>query len=78
MLVAGRGDIVAARLTRTEGRDASVAFSRPYRTVDEVVKRWSPRFYELLRTTTAEENARLAQAGTLVLQIQGRVLRITD
>jgi len=37
MLVAGRGDLVAARLTRTAGRDASVAFSRPYHTVDEVV-----------------------------------------
>jgi len=46
--------------------------------VQETVQRWSPRFFELLRSTTTEENARLAQAGTLVLQIQGRVLRITD
>ena len=46
--------------------------------VEETVKRWSQRFYELLRNTTQEENARLAQAGTLVLEIQGRVLRITD
>ncbi len=37
MLVAGRGDLVAARLTRTGRRDSSVAFSRPYRSVDEVV-----------------------------------------
>jgi len=46
--------------------------------VEETVTRWSPRFYELLRTTTQEENARLAQAGTLVLEIQGRVLRVVD
>lgn len=37
MLLAGHGDLIAARLTRTEGRDTSVAFSRSYRTVDEVV-----------------------------------------
>lgn len=37
MLVAGRGDLIAARLTRTPERETSVAFSRPYRTVDEVV-----------------------------------------
>ena len=46
--------------------------------VDETVRRWSPRFFELLKTTTSEENARLAQAGALVLEIQGRVLRIVD
>ena len=46
--------------------------------VDETVTRWSPRFYEILRTTNADENARLAQAGTLVLNVQGRVLRILD
>lgn len=46
--------------------------------VHETVQRWSPRFYALIRTTTTEENARLAQAGTLVLEIQGRVLRIVD
>ncbi len=37
MLLSGRGDMVAARLTRTEGRDTAVEFSQPYRTVDEVV-----------------------------------------
>ena len=46
--------------------------------VSEEIRRWSPRFYELVRTTTAEENARLAQAGTLILEIQGRVVRIVD
>lgn len=44
----------------------------------ETVARWSPRFYELLRTTTPEENTRLAQEGDVVLEIQGRVLRIVD
>jgi membrane-bound lytic murein transglycosylase MltF len=37
MLVAGRGDLIAARLTVTPDRAAEVSFSRPYRTVDEVV-----------------------------------------
>ncbi len=49
MLLAGRGDMVAARLTRTEGRDTSLEFSRPYRTVDEVVvqRRGGPRLEHL-------------------------------
>ena len=55
--------------------DATVA---DMQRVQETVQRWTPRFFELLRSTTAEENARLAQEGTLVLEIQGRVLRITD
>ena len=55
--------------------DAGVA---DLQNVHETVRRWTPRFYEILRGTTNEENARLAQAGTLVLEIQGRVLRITD
>jgi Ca-activated chloride channel homolog len=46
--------------------------------VAETVTRWSDRFYELLRTTTPAENARLAQAGDLVLEVQGRVLRVVD
>ncbi|MFV1959161.1 MAG: VIT domain-containing protein [Planctomycetota bacterium] len=45
---------------------------------DETIVRWTPRFFEFLRKTTQEENARLAQAGTLVLEIQGRVVRIVD
>jgi hypothetical protein len=44
----------------------------------ETVTRWSERFFELLRTTTAEENARLSQEGPLVLEVQGRVLRVVD
>ncbi len=44
----------------------------------ETVARWSERFYELLRTTSAEENSRLSQTGDLVLEVQGRVLRIVD
>jgi Ca-activated chloride channel family protein len=46
--------------------------------VDETVARWSPRFFELLRTTNAEENSRLSQSGNLVLKVQGRVLRIVE
>ncbi len=45
---------------------------------DEVITRWSPRFFELLRSTTRVENARLAQAGPLLLQVQGRVIRVVD
>ena len=44
----------------------------------ETVERWSERFYALLATTTAEENARLSQDGDLLLEVQGRVLRIVD
>lgn len=44
----------------------------------EVVERWSPRFFDLLRTTTAAENTRLAQQGPLLLEVQGRVVRIVD
>ncbi len=46
--------------------------------VDETVSRWSPRFFEILRTTTPDENARLAQRGAVVLEVGGRVLRIVD
>ena len=46
--------------------------------VSETITRWSPRFFELLATTTLEENARLAQAGALVLEVQGRVVRIVE
>ena len=38
--------------------------------------RWSPTFFDLLKTTTPEENARLAQDGDLVLEIQGKVVRV--
>lgn len=44
----------------------------------ETVERWSERFFALLAGTTPDENARLAQAGDVVLEIQGRVLRIVD
>jgi Ca-activated chloride channel family protein len=44
--------------------------------VEETVERWSPRFFELLEQTSMEENARLAQDGTLVLAIQGRVIMV--
>ena len=46
--------------------------------VDETVSRWSPRFFEILKSTTAEENARLSQTGELVLRVQGRVLRVVE
>ncbi len=46
--------------------------------VQEVIARWTPRFYEILLTTKPEENARLAQEGTLVLAVQGRVVQIVD
>jgi Ca-activated chloride channel family protein len=38
--------------------------------------RWSPAFFDLLKTTTPDENARLAQEGDLVLEVQGRVVRV--
>jgi Ca-activated chloride channel family protein len=46
--------------------------------VDEEVVRWSPRFFEILQTTTQDENTRLSQSGTLLLEVQGRVLRVVD
>ena len=46
--------------------------------MDETIARWTPRFFEVLRTTTPEENTRLAQSGTLLLEVQGRILRIVD
>jgi hypothetical protein len=55
--------------------DASVADETK---VDETVVRWSSRFFDILKTTNGEENARLAQAGPLVLKVQGRVLRVVD
>lgn len=45
---------------------------------DEVVERWTPRFFELLKTTDGDERERLAQAGPLLLRLQGRVVRIVD
>lgn len=45
---------------------------------EETIARWSPRFFELLGTTTPEENARLSQAGSLVLEVQGRIVRIVE
>jgi len=44
----------------------------------EVITRWSERFYQLLRSTTALENIRLSQRGPLLLQIQGRIIRLVD
>jgi Ca-activated chloride channel family protein len=46
--------------------------------VDETVVRWTPRFFDLLATTTALENARLAQEGTVLLRLQGRNVLVTD
>ena len=46
--------------------------------VDERVTRWSPRFFELLQTTTADENTRLSQDGDVLLLIAGRNLLVTD
>jgi Ca-activated chloride channel family protein len=45
---------------------------------DEVVARWSPRFFELLATTTPDENARLAQDGDVLLRIGTRQVFVTD
>ena len=44
----------------------------------ETVRRWSPRFFELLRGTTPLENTRLSQSGPLLLEVQGKVMRIVD
>jgi len=46
--------------------------------VDEVVQRWTPRFYELLATTTSDENVRLSQEGDLLLLLAGRNVFVTD
>ena len=46
--------------------------------IDETVTRWSPRFFELLKSTNAEENGRLSQTGELILLVQGRVLRVVE
>ena len=45
---------------------------------DEVVVRWSPRFFELLASTTADENTRLAQDGDVLLRIGARQVFVTD
>lgn len=37
MLLAGKGDIIAARLTKTDQRASQVSFTIPYRTVDEIL-----------------------------------------
>ncbi len=64
------------QINRTVGWvDAEVA---NLEAVEETIRRWSPRFFELLTSTSPAENARLAQAGTLVLEVQGRVVRIVD
>jgi len=55
--------------------DATVRSEQP---PAKVVKRWSPAFFELLGKTTSAENARLSQAGPLLLEIQGRIVRIED
>jgi Ca-activated chloride channel family protein len=46
--------------------------------IDETVVRWSPRFFELLATTTSLENARLAQSGDVLLVLQGRNVLVQD
>ena len=46
--------------------------------VDETVARWSPRFFELLATTSADENARLAQDGNVLLRLNDRNVLVTD
>jgi Ca-activated chloride channel homolog len=45
---------------------------------DEVVARWSPRFFELLSTTSPDENARLAQDGDVLLRVAGKQILVTD
>jgi Ca-activated chloride channel family protein len=46
--------------------------------VDESVRRWTPRFFELLATTTSDENARLSQEGSVLLRLQGKNVLVTD
>lgn len=46
--------------------------------VDEVVERWSPRFFELLASTSADENARLAQDGEVLLKVGSRQLLVVE
>lgn len=46
--------------------------------VDEVIVRWTPRFYELMAGASIEENTRLAQEGPLVLVLGSRTVRIED
>lgn len=60
----------AAVWVDAEVKDASKA--------DEVVVRWSPRFFELLAATTADENARLAQEGDVLLQVAGRQVLVVE
>jgi Ca-activated chloride channel homolog len=45
---------------------------------DEVVARWSPRFFELLSTTSPEENGRLSQDGDVLLKVAGKQILVTD
>jgi Ca-activated chloride channel family protein len=46
--------------------------------VDERIVRWSPRFFDLIKSTSAEENTRLSQDGDVLLVIEGRNLLVTD
>jgi Ca-activated chloride channel family protein len=46
--------------------------------VDERVARWSPRFFELLATTSADENKRLSQEGDVLLRIAGKNVLVED
>lgn len=45
---------------------------------DEVVERWSPRFFALLANTSADENARLAQDGDVLLLVGGKQVLVTE
>jgi Ca-activated chloride channel family protein len=45
---------------------------------DEVVERWSARFFELLTQTSGEENARLAQDGEVLLKVAGRQILVIE
>jgi len=45
---------------------------------DEVVERWSARFFELLASTSGDENTRLAQDGDVLLKLAGRQVLVTD
>ena len=45
---------------------------------DETVERWSVRFFELLASTSADENTRLAQDGDVLLKIAGKQVLVTD
>lgn len=46
--------------------------------VDAEVARWTPAFFELLETTSAQENAGLAQSGPVLIRVGERTVRVVD